>query len=318
MQILLADDDSITRRLLTRTLQRAGHQIESAVDGRAAWARLQEEYFQVLIVDWVMPHLDGPSLIRKVRDHSFPGYVYTILLTSRQTQDDRLDGLEAGADDYLIKPVDIRELQARLMVAKRILDLEAQLREVNSRLTYQASHDRLTELFNRPAIMEYAETQLARAQRHGHPLSLALFDLDHFKAINDSHGHLVGDAALCHVATSIASQVRPYDWVGRWGGEEFLVVLPDAGTDEALLVAERIRAGVAAAPMALATGEQVKLTISAGVACASGRGTITLDILFHEADAALYAAKAAGRNRVARGGPERIAVGEQPTAEGQP
>jgi two-component system chemotaxis response regulator CheY len=302
MHILLADDDIVTQRLLSRALHHAGHTTETAADGQEAWERLQSSYFPVLVVDWVMPRLDGPSLIRKVRETTFPGYVYTILLTSRQTQDDRLDGLESGADDYLIKPVDMRELRARLAVAERILKLETELRDMNARLAYQASHDRLTDLFNRPAITEYAESELARAQRQGHALSLALFDLDHFKSINDSHGHLTGDAALQHVAQRITSLVRPYDWVSRWGGEEFLVVLPEASVDEAAEIAERIRAGIAADPLRLPSGQAVNLSVSGGVACANNRPGLSLDALFHEADDALYVAKAAGRNRISCAG----------------
>ena len=187
MHILLADDDIVTQQLLSRALQHAGYTTVAVADGQAAWERLQHEAFSVLIVDWMMPRLDGPSLIRKLRATTFRSYVYTILLTSRIAQNDRVDGLESGADDFLTKPVDIRELKARLSVAQRILNLERQLREANERLAYQTSHDPLTELFNRPAIWEYAEAELARAQRLGHAFSLAFFDLDHFKAI--MHGH---------------------------------------------------------------------------------------------------------------------------------
>lgn len=300
MRILLADDDSVTQHLLSRTLQLAGFDPVIVGDGLEAWARLQAEYFPVLIVDWVMPGLDGPSLIRQVRSTSFSGYVYTILLTSRQAQDDRVDGLESGADDFLTKPVDLRELRARLAVARRIIRLETRLREVNARLSYQASHDRLTDLFNRPTITEYAESELSRMHRTGHELSLTLLDLDDFKAINDRYGHLSGDAALRHVARRITAAVRPYDWVGRWGGEEFLIVLPEASIDQAMAVAERVRASIAAEALALSTDQLVSLTVSGGVTCTAGREEVSVDKLFAEADTALYRAKAAGRNRIIR------------------
>jgi two-component system, cell cycle response regulator len=300
MRILLADDDRVTQHLLRRTLQAAGFDPVIVNDGLEAWECLQVEYFPVLIVDWVMPGLDGPSLIRKVRSTSFMGYVYTILLTSRQAQDDRVDGLESGADDFLTKPVDLRELRARLMVATRIIRLETRLREVNARLTYQASHDRLTDLFNRPTITEYAESELARMHRNGNELSLALFDLDNFKSINDRYGHLSGDAALCYVAQRITSAVRPYDWVGRWGGEEFLIVLPEAEIEQAIMVAERVRMSIAAESLALSAEQQVTLTISGGVTSTSGRTDISVDTLFLEADEALYRAKRAGRNCIQR------------------
>ncbi|RRR71750.1 MAG: diguanylate cyclase [Candidatus Viridilinea halotolerans] len=298
MRILLADDDSVTQRLLSRTLQIAGFDPVVVGDGLAAWERLQAEYFPILIVDWVMPGLDGPSLIRQVRKTTFSGYVYTILLTSRQAQDDRVDGLESGADDFLTKPVDLRELRARLAVASRIIQLETRLREANARLAYQASHDRLTDLFNRPTITEYAESELARMRRTGQSLSLALLDLDEFKAINDSYGHMAGDVALRHVGQRITSTVRPYDWVGRWGGEEFLIVLPAADMAQAFAVAERVRSSIAAEALSLDNEQQVTLTLSGGVTSSAGRDDVSVDTLFAEADKALYSAKHAGRNRI--------------------
>ncbi|MFV9504133.1 MAG: GGDEF domain-containing protein [Oscillochloridaceae bacterium umkhey_bin13] len=298
MHILIADDDSVTQLLLRRALQQAGFEPVLCADGQAAWERLQAEFFPILIADWMMPGLDGPSLIRQVRQGSFPGYVYTILLTSRQAFDDRLDGLEAGADDFLTKPVDLRELRARLAVAERILQLETRLREANTRLAYQATHDRLTDLFNRPAITDYAESELARARRANRSLSLLLIDLDHFKAINDQYGHQAGDAALCHAVQRILVSVRPYDWVGRWGGEEFLVVLPDTDVAQAQLVAERIRLHVATTPLELASGATIRMTISGGIATATPADTLNLDALFLLADHALYQAKGAGRNSI--------------------
>ncbi|PDW04820.1 GGDEF domain-containing protein [Candidatus Viridilinea mediisalina] len=300
MRILLADDDSVTQHLLSRTLQVAGFDPVIVSDGLAAWERLQVEYFPILIVDWVMPGLDGPSLIRQVRKTTFSGYVYTILLTSRQAQDDRVDGLESGADDFLTKPVDLRELRARLVVASRIIQLETRLREANARLAYQASHDRLTDLFNRPTITEYAESELARMQRTGQNLSLALLDIDDFKPINDRYGHMAGDVALRHVGMRITAAVRPYDWVGRWGGEEFLIVLPEANVEQAYIIAERVRESIAAEALALNPDLAVRLTVSGGVTCTGERKDVSVDTLFAEADEALYCAKRAGRNRIMR------------------
>lgn len=296
MRILLVDDDNVTQRLLSRAVQQAGFDPVVVADGNVAWERLQQEFFPILVADWMMPGLDGPSLIRLVRQGSFPGYVYTILLTSRQAFDDRLDGLEAGADDFLTKPVDLRELRARLAVAMRIIKLETRLREANTKLAYQATHDRLTDVFNRPAITGYAESELLRAQRSARSVSLLLLDLDHFKAINDQYGHQVGDDALCHVVQRMLGSVRPYDWVGRWGGEEFLVVLPDTTYQQALMVAERVRANIANTPLVLDSGDTITMTVSGGIATAHYDHPVSVDTLFLQADQALYQAKANGRN----------------------
>lgn len=298
MRILLADDDLVTRQLISRTLQNNGYSVETAADGQEAWEWLLREFFPVLIADWMMPRVNGIELIRRVRSHTFRGYVYIIILTARNRRADRLTGLTSGADDFLTKPVDPAELDARLAIARRILDLETRLREANARLSYQATHDQLTDLLNRRAITDYARIELARAQHLGYPLSLALFDLDHFKEINDRYGHKVGDIALCHVAERMAAGLRASDRIGRWGGEEFLAILPNATTAEALCVVERVRRNLAEEPLILPEGQIVTITLSAGVTSDGGRPDVQIDRLFQEADNALYAAKAAGRNCV--------------------
>ncbi|HMQ29111.1 MAG TPA: diguanylate cyclase [Chloroflexaceae bacterium] len=302
MQIAIADDDAMTRRLLRALLTAAGHEVLEAGDGEAAWALLQREGVSLLITDWQMPRLDGPGLIRRIRTADLPGYIYTILLTSRDSKTDTVAGLEGGADDYLTKPFHAEELRARVAIGARILALEASLREARDGYAYQASHDPLTGLLNRLAITTHVRAELARASRGGHPLSLALLDIDHFKQVNDTHGHLVGDQALCHVAQTLTGAVRPYDWVGRWGGEEFLVILAGTGLDDALAAAERLRAEIEARPLRLADGAALSLTVSVGVACAGPAGEQPGDPvrLFQRADAALYEAKRMGRNRVCR------------------
>ncbi|NJO82056.1 MAG: diguanylate cyclase [Blastochloris sp.] len=300
MRIVIADDEATTRWRLRALLSAAGHEVLEAMDGEAAWALLQREESALLISDWLMPRLSGPELIQRIRASKASGYIYCILLTSRDSKTDLVTGLDRGADDYLTKPFHPEELRARVSIAARILALEANLREARDGFAYQASHDPLTGLFNRLAITNHIAAELSRANRGSYPLSLALLDIDHFKAINDTYGHLVGDEALRHAAQILSAGVRPYDWVGRWGGEEFLVVLSSTTIDAAVLVAERLRMQFMASPMLLPTGTTLTLTVSIGVACTGLPEEHELDPvhLFQRADAALYAAKAAGRNCV--------------------
>jgi two-component system cell cycle response regulator len=298
MRLLVADDDPVLRRILRAALTRAGHDVQEATDGRAAWGMLQAEPARLLITDWMMPEMDGPELIRHVRAAAFPGYTYIILLTARGGKKDIVSGLEAGADDYLSKPFNPDELRARVAIGERILDLEARLSDARDQLEVLAMQDSLTGLLNRRAIMEHAQAELQRAQRDGAPLSFIMLDVDHFKSVNDRYGHLVGDQVLRMIAGTLTSNKRGYDWAGRWGGEEFLLVIPGTTAGDAVAIAERLRAGVAAATLPLANGEILQVYISIGVtnvsACVGG----ALDALLQQADLALYRAKREGRNRV--------------------
>jgi diguanylate cyclase (GGDEF)-like protein len=304
MDILVVDDDLLSRHLVSAALRALGYTVREAANGVQAWEEIQRSFAPLLITDWQMPELDGPSLIRRVRTAELPGYVYAILLTVRETQTDRIAGLDSGADDYLIKPTNLDELRARVAIATRILSLERELRsanvalqQLNGQLQHQATHDRLTGLLNRPAILEHLGLELARVRRSGQPLSLALLDLDHFKQINDAHGHLVGDRALQHVAALFAQSLRRYDWVGRWGGEEFLMLLPATGLLDACRVAERVRASLDMHPLALTDGPLLQITASVGVTDTLSPDE-SIEELMTRADLALYAAKHAGRNRV--------------------
>ncbi len=298
MRILIADDDAFMRRILEASLTQAGHEVLTVADGQAAWEVLEHDSVRLVITDWIMPGMDGPALIRRIRGAELPYYVYVILLTARDSKDDVVQGLEAGADDYLTKPFNPNELRARIAIGQRILDLETRLRAARDQLRELATRDSLTGLLNRRAIYEHAEAALARARREARPLGLAMLDIDHFKSVNDRFGHAVGDQALCLVADTIIRSRRPYDWVGRWGGEEFLLVLPGAGPEEAGKVAERVRAAVAAASLRLQDGGHLRLQVSVGVAGTSRATPATLDMLIQQADEALYCAKRAGRNRV--------------------
>lgn len=297
MRILVADDDPVIRHILQAGLQRDGHEVVAVGDGQAAWEAVQQQPCRLVITDWVMPGLDGLELVYRIRTAGFPWYTYIILLTARSDKADVVIGLEAGADDYLSKPFNPAELRARVNIGLRILDLEDRLSQARDQLAVLAAHDSLTGLLNRRSIREYAEAALLQAVRAGAAISVILLDLDHFKDVNDRYGHQTGDDALRLVAETIAAALRTGDRVGRMGGEEFLVVLPDTALDQAVAVAERIRRRVAARPLTLPDGTRVPLRVSAGVATAPPVAP-TLDVLLQQADAALYRAKRGGRNQV--------------------
>ena len=313
MKILVVDDDSTLRHILQIQLTRAGYEVAQAEDGQVAWDVMQRETIRFVITDWMMPEMDGPELIRRIRQANLSGYTYIIMLTAKEGKEAVVTGLEAGADDYLTKPFDPGEFRARVAIGKRILSLETRLNESLVRLEELAMRDGLTGLFNRWALYEYTEAELIRARREHFPLSLVLIDIDHFKAVNDQYGHLFGDQALKLVSEIIIHSKRPYDWAGRWGGEEFLVVLPNTATQDAKLVAERMRENVAAAKLPLADNNHLQLYISLGVTSiltSPGTGPISpiLDRLLHQADEALYRAKRSGRNRVCLFGDEQLAA----------
>jgi diguanylate cyclase (GGDEF)-like protein len=299
MKVLVAEDDELLRQMLRGGLARAGYQLVTASDGLAAWDMLQREHVRLVILDWMMPGLDGPGLIRRIRAAGWPGYTYIILVTARTDARDVVEGLNAGADDYLTKPFREEELLARMGVGARILDLETRLSESLAREAAIANLDSLTGLPNRRALYERARTELSRATREKRSLGLIMMDLDHFKEINDRFGHHVGDEALRCVAAVLQKNVRDYDFVGRWGGEEFLAILPGAALSQACLVAERIRTSVENVRLGARGAEGTVLRASLGVACnIPGSASRDLDELLEAADDVLYRAKGEGRNRV--------------------
>jgi two-component system chemotaxis response regulator CheY len=298
MRVLIADDDPVQRWLLRENLSQSGYEVIETANGQAAWDVLQDGTAQVVVTNWMMPGIDGLDLIRQIRAACLERYIYVILLTARDTKIDIVDGLEAGADDYLVKPFDPNELLARVAISKRILQLEASLREARDHERMLARHDSLTGLFNRRAIYEHAEAELARAERESGPISLILLDIDHFKEVNDYHGHLIGDQTLYLIAATISRNKRPFDWFGRWGGEEFLMVLPNTTLKEACQVAERIRNSVGEVKLPLPGGRSFHRTISLGVTSAPAASISSLDILLQQADSMLLLAKERGRNQI--------------------
>jgi two-component system cell cycle response regulator len=309
MKVLIAEDDALLREMLQGQLTAAGHEFVPAANGLEAWELLQREHIRMAIVDWMMPRLDGPDLIRRIRDAGWPGYTYIILLTAKSGRDEIVEGLNAGADDYVTKPFRNEELLARIGVGARILELERRLSESLAREEALATRDSLTGLPNRRALYDRARVELSRAARAKTSVGLILVDLDHFKRINDEYGHAAGDEALRRVAEVLQRNKRDYDHTGRWGGEEFLVVLPGTSLSQTAMVAERIRTSMATVKLDLGGERAVDLRASLGVACAPPTSPpVDLDDLLLQADDALYRAKAEGRDRVCFHQPTRQAV----------
>jgi diguanylate cyclase (GGDEF)-like protein len=298
MRVLIAEDDAVIRRLLETFLSRWGYEVVTTLDGGVAWEILRSEGApRLALLDWMMPVMDGVEVCRAVRSREGSGYTYILLLTSRDDRKDLLEGLDSGADDYLTKPFHPDELRARIRAGKRILDLENRLLAAREVLQFKAMHDSLTELLNHGAVLERMQQEMARARREASSLGVLLLDVDHFKAINDRFGHLAGDQVLREIAQRMSAAVRSYDVVGRYGGEEFLVLLPVCGAEEARERAEQIRLAIAARPIATEEGS-VDVTVSLG-ALGTGQwlGGEAVSLL-RSVDAALYRAKAAGRDRV--------------------
>jgi two-component system chemotaxis response regulator CheY len=299
VKVQIADDDLLLRQMLQGQMAAAGHEPVFASNGLEAWELLQHEHIRMVIVDWMMPELDGPELIRRIRDAGWPGYTYIILLTARTGRDDIVEGLTLGADDYVTKPFRNEELLARIGVGGRILQLEGRLSELLSREEALATRDSLTGLPNRRALSERVRVELSRAARARTSVGLILMDLDHFKRINDEFGHAAGDQALRQVAEVLQKGKRDYDFAGRWGGEEFLVVLPGTSLPQTAMVAERIRKAIETVRLDLDGTGRVELKASLGVACAPPASPpVGLDDLLRQADGALYRAKQEGRNCV--------------------
>ncbi|MBI2827613.1 MAG: diguanylate cyclase [Planctomycetia bacterium] len=298
MKVLVADDETISRRLLESSLKRWGYEVALAEDGCQALRILQApDSPQLVVFDWLMPGLDGTQLCREVRSRKQEPYTYILLLTAKRAQEDIVEGLTAGADDYITKPFNPQELRVRLRAGKRILYLQDQLIASREALRAMAMHDSLTKLWNRAAILDVLTNEVCRSQRQGLSVGVILADLDHFKAINDTYGHLAGDAVLREVANVMRSTTRPYDAVGRHGGEEFLIVLPGCDQINAASHAERLRTAISQVSIETPEGP-ARVTVSMGVAVSSQEPVGDVYGLIRMADEALYRAKRLGRNRV--------------------
>ncbi|MFZ2631801.1 MAG: diguanylate cyclase [Desulfosalsimonadaceae bacterium] len=296
MRILIAEDDFTTRKILVCMLKKNGHEVVETVNGAEAWQVLQQPDAPALaIVDWIMPEMDGLEVLRRVRALQTDRPTYIIMLTIKGEKIDIIAGLDAGADDYLPKPFDHGELSARVEVGRRLIEMHDELLEARNALAHEATHDPLTGMLNRRAILNHLHKELSRARRHGGLIGIGMCDIDHFKQVNDTYGHQTGDEVLCGLSHVLSDSIREYDYLGRMGGEEFLVITPmKAGTDPAFVFG-RLCTQVAGSSITTRSGD-LSVTVSIGAACATAKSTV--DALLEAADAALYRAKNEGRNRV--------------------
>jgi two-component system cell cycle response regulator len=304
LKVLIAEDNAVSRLLLQKLLLNWGYDVVQASDGDQAWRAMQaDDSPRLAILDWMMPGMSGLDVCREARKRIGRPYSYILLVTAREDKQDVIQGLEAGADDYLTKPFFPEELHARIRVGLRILELEDKLLTSQEALQYKATHDELTGLINRASITDLLRRELARGQRSGGTCGVILADLDHFKAVNDTHGHDAGDAVLREAAIRLQSGVREYDAVGRYGGEEFLIVLP--GCDAANLRdrAEHILKAFRGQPFRI-RGGSISVTLSLGAVSSAGLPASSLASLVRAADDALYLAKKNGRDRAEISGVE--------------
>lgn len=306
MKVLIADDSAVPRLILERILASLGHETATAADGTEAWASFQTFEPDVVLSDWLMPGMDGIELCRRIREHHAERYTYFVLLTAMTEVEHAITAMTAGADDFMVKPLDRRALAAALIAARRVTALHDELRDqraslvrLNGLLFDDARRDPLTLLGNRLRLSEDMAAAAARIERYGHSYSVALFDIDFFKRYNDTYGHPAGDEALRSVAQAVATAVRSGDMVYRYGGEEFLVLLPEQTLATATVVLDRIRTAVQDLALTHPDNPPVGVvTISGGVAESSTSERIGIDEWLHRADLALYRAKALGRNRI--------------------
>jgi two-component system cell cycle response regulator len=299
MQVLVVEDSAVYRKLICDQLATWGFRPVVAESGEEAWRVLEQPGApKLVLLDWVLPDLQGTELCQRIRQAgSSRPYLYVILLTSMEGRQNMLAAMESGADDYLMKPFDESQLRARLLVGKRILNLQEELVAARESMRHAATHDSLTGMMNRGEVVAVLERELERARREKRSLGVVLADIDHFKQVNDSLGHLFGDEALKEISRRLRSKMRMYDSIGRYGGEEFLLLLPGCDLKTALERANQLREFVANKPV-IYSGQERVITVSMGVAVSEGVGRADMESLLLQADAGLYSAKRHGRNRV--------------------
>jgi diguanylate cyclase (GGDEF)-like protein len=300
--ILIVDDDAVSRAVVEKHLVKAGFTVASAANGGEALDLFTQEFYPIVLTDWMMPEIDGPQLCRLIREKKTDGYVFIILITARDSKTDIVSGLESGADDYLTKPIHPDELVARINTGIRILKLEQSLKNANEEIRLLSISDPLTGCYNRGYLNERFPQELRRTQRYSHYLSVVLADIDHFKKVNDTHGHQAGDEVLRVFSACITDQIRKgIDWIVRYGGEEFLIVLPETSCEGAHSMAERLRVAIAKKKIQF-NEHTISITASFGGACAKfsalSKQVVDMDTIIFQADEQLYRSKGEGRNRV--------------------
>jgi two-component system, cell cycle response regulator len=297
MKILIADDEAVSRRMLQGMLEKWGYEVIVVQDGNEAWEKLRSPQApRVALLDWIMPGQNGVEICRSLRKLRAEPYMYILLLTAKDAKESVVEGLESGADDYLTKPFNPQELKARIRVGLRVLELEDNLVQAREMMRFKATHDTLTGVWNRGAILETTEREVWRSSREGISLGVLMIDLDHFKSVNDNYGHLAGDAVLREITKRMQNDVRPYDGIGRYGGEEFLILLPGCNREVTKATAERIRKIVSASPVETAAGS-LKVTMSIGAVATGDWPKNSPSQILQMADSALYRAKEEGRDR---------------------
>lgn len=299
--ILVAEDHAATRRFLEKLLTKAGYEVTTTRNGREALDRFRQTFHPIVLIDWIMPEVNGLELCAALRENPDQGYVYIIFVTARNSKDDLVEALQVGADDYVTKPFDRGELLARIKTGVRVLALERSLKEANEEIRMMSVLDPLTGLYNRRYLNEHLEQEVKRSLRYGHALHIALCDIDHFKTVNDTYGHQVGDDVLSAFGDFMKSSIRQkVDWVARYGGEEFVLVFPETDARGARTVSERLREAIAQKRFE-AREKTIQITASFGI---SGfhpdhhERTLSPDTLLMKADHSLFKAKQGGRNRV--------------------
>ena len=298
MKVLIAEDNKISSRILEKNIKNWGYEVCIARNGKDAWNSFQENNIRIAILDWMMPRIDGLELCRKIRQRKGHNYTYVIILTSKNQQKDIIKGLSAGADDYMIKPFNNLELKARLDNGKRIIHLEDKLLKSQKKLLEIATHDSLTGLWNRATILNLLREELDRSKREGHPTGVIMIDIDHFKKVNDSFGHVTGDKVLTELSSCLKKLARSFDNVGRYGGDEFLIVFPRCGLEEIKKIAERFLFSVRNKKFK-APKKNLGLTVSIGGASTDCFSIASTEKLVRACDESLYKAKKKGRNCIA-------------------
>ncbi len=291
MKILLVEDSAVDRHNIGSYLKEWHLEFTAVESGTKALKILESTNPpNMALLDWLLPGMDGIELCRRIRARGGNGcYIYTVMLTAKNRKQDLLTAMAAGADDYLAKPVDASELRARIMAGKRILELQQSLK-------FAATHDFLTDLLNRSEIVAALQREISRSEREGRAATVIMADVDHFKTINDTMGHAAGDTVLKEVAERLRSDLRPYDLAGRYGGEEFLLILPGCDLRTGIRRADEIRRLVERTPVSTGCGT-AEVTVSMGVTVTAARNQ-TLAAVLQQADSAMYLAKSHGRNRV--------------------